>query len=457
MALQPTGPRRGLTNLAPSPTGYHPQRQDDAYGGGQPRHPSSQPHPQDQQPAGGGAGGDGPGIWSRFKGKVFQGDANGDSDEGPPSFRPGGSVLKKKDDVSVANSNPPAFGGPGAYGNPFPTFPGPPGMAMGQANGAAAEPSGPGVAEVTSVDGSIVMVLKPNELTKKKRKFKQDGANRLQVVATFDHCLTAFNAKDGKTPCLKTTDALEQNELVMLPEAAKKVRFLRSDFKRRMEADGKTMTPDERVAALEDNLRKVYSTVAMEGGVHMNSIGPAIESQLDNIPLRDGVDDMTAALAWRAIPLTIFCAGYGNVAMEVLRRGSPKISGPGGVFTPHLRLVANFFKPDDTMTIIGMYDTVPLIHEAKKSGATLMEFLRGVRQENAFASRPNVLLLGSELSDLGLGNGLPGVEERISVGFLKLDEHVLDKLPRYAQAYDVLIIGDGDMSYANEILHEVVG
>lgn len=56
------------------------------------------------------------------------------------------------------------------------------------------------------------------------------------------------------------------------------------------------------------------------------------------------MDDMTAALAWRAIPLTIFCAGYGNVAMEVLRRGSPKITGPGGVFTPHLRLVANFFR-----------------------------------------------------------------------------------------------------------------
>lgn len=41
-----------------------------------------------------------------------------------------------------------------------------------------------------------------------------------------------------------------------------------------------------RVAALEDNLRKVYSVVAMEGGVHMNSIGPAIESQLDSVPLR---------------------------------------------------------------------------------------------------------------------------------------------------------------------------
>lgn len=57
------------------------------------------------------------------------------------------------------------------------------------------------------------------------------------------------------------------------------------------------------------------------------------------------------------------------------------------------------------MTIIGMYDTVPLIHEAKKSGATLLEFLRGVRQENAFSARSNVLLLGAELSDIGLGNG----------------------------------------------------
>lgn len=53
---------------------------------------------------------------------------------------------------------------------------------QGQPSGAAPEPSGPGVAEVTSVDGSIVMVLKPNELTKKKRKFKQVRWSISQVV-----------------------------------------------------------------------------------------------------------------------------------------------------------------------------------------------------------------------------------------------------------------------------------
>lgn len=57
------------------------------------------------------------------------------------------------------------------------------------------------------------------------------------------------------------------------------------------------------------------------------------------------------------------------------------------------------------MTIVGMYDTVPLIHEAKKTGATLVEFLRNLRQDSIFSTRSNVLLLGSELSDLGLTNG----------------------------------------------------
>lgn len=41
-----------------------------------------------------------------------------------------------------------------------------------------------------------------------------------------------------------------QNPHVMLPEAAKKVRYLRSDFKRRMEADGKAMSPEERCVFL---------------------------------------------------------------------------------------------------------------------------------------------------------------------------------------------------------------
>ncbi|CAB1108681.1 unnamed protein product [Ectocarpus sp. CCAP 1310/34] len=163
MALQATGPSRGPIQRD---MGY--QGQDGGYGGHQ------QAYQQHQQPGG---GGDGPGIWSRFKGKVFQGDANGEAEDGPPSFRPGGSVLKKKEE-SVASANIQAFGGPGAYGNPFPSFAGPPGLGGGQPDGPTPDLAGPGAPEVISVDGSIVMVLKPNDLAKKKRKFKQAAGHR---------------------------------------------------------------------------------------------------------------------------------------------------------------------------------------------------------------------------------------------------------------------------------------
>jgi hypothetical protein len=50
---------------------------------------------------------------------------------------------------------------------------------------------------------------------------------------------------------------------------------------------------------------QVYSTAAQEGGIHMSSIGPALESQLDKVPLREGADDMVGALAYRGIPITV--------------------------------------------------------------------------------------------------------------------------------------------------------
>ena len=52
--------------------------------------------------------------------------------------------------------------------------------------------------------------------------------------------------------------------------------------------------------------------------------------------------------------------------MEVLRRGAPGTSGPNGALSPHLKIIGNYFQPDETMTIIGMVDTVPLIHEGNK-------------------------------------------------------------------------------------------
>jgi hypothetical protein len=79
--------------------------------------------------------------------------------------------------------------------------------------------------------------------------------------------------QDGASPSLRTTELLEHNQHVMLPEAAKKIRYLRSDFKRRMEAEGKAMAPADRAKAVEAHLRKVREWVAEALGVAVCHLG----------------------------------------------------------------------------------------------------------------------------------------------------------------------------------------
>lgn len=90
---------------------------------------------------------------------------------------------------------------------------------------------------------------------------------------------------------------------------------------------------DDRVAELEDNLRKVYSVVSMEGGVHMNSIGPAIESQLDSIPLRSVIHVHNESDSWGICgvaldPYQQFC--YTRQGMSRCR---PRVHGRGDIRT----------------------------------------------------------------------------------------------------------------------------
>ncbi|KAG5191142.1 pyrimidine 5'-nucleotidase-domain-containing protein [Tribonema minus] len=329
------------------------------------------------------------------------------------------------------------------------------GMGIPGAGGGQAEPQGPGKPEFVAVDDSIVFVLKPNELERKKRKFKSDGQGKLQVLTSFDGGLTGFTTKDGKSSSLRTTELLEHNQHVMLPEAAKKIRYLRSTFKRQMETEGKAMAPADRAKAVEQHLRAVFTTAAQEGGMHMSSFGPALESQMDMIPLREGVNDLLGALAYRGIPINVVCTGYGNVAIEVLRRGAPSIAGPNGALSPHLHMIANFFQSDETMSIVDLYDKVPLVHEGNKNGNMILDFHRAVRWDTmALAARSNAVVVGAELADLNLTAGLT-LDDRITVGFLKMEEDFLDKFPRYAQAFDVVVVGNGDLSYVNELLYEV--
>ncbi len=69
-----------------------------------------------------------------------------------------------------------------------------------------------------------------------------------------------------------------------------------------------------------------------------------------------------------------------HMLLQVVRKNVPAICGPNGSFNPHLRVVSNFFRPDDTLTIVGMFNMVSIYLSGGEQA--LCVCIRGPREEH---------------------------------------------------------------------------
>ena len=69
-------------------------------------------------------------------------------------------------------------------------------------------------------------------------------------------------------------------------------------------------------------------------------------------------------------------------------------------------------------------------------------------------ARPCVLLVGDSLGDLRMADGADNAQEVLTVGFL--NDRVEARLPSYAEAFDVVVVGDAGFGAVNELLAELL-
>jgi hypothetical protein len=48
-------------------------------------------------------------------------------------------------------------------------------------------------------------------------------------------------------------------------------------------------------------------------------------------------------------------------------------------------------------------------------------------------------------------------QQVISLGFCETGKEFVAELPKFLEAYDVVVLGDGGMQYANHLIEQVVG
>lgn len=215
--------------------------------------------------------------------------------------------------------------------------------------------------------------------------------------------------------------------------------------------------------------------VVTEGQIYLAALPRAVQDFLGTVPLRANLEQCLKPLAFHGVPVTLFDDGYGEALVQILALSTPGLSGPEGFLPPNVRLVSNFFRSGPDGVVNGF--SVPPVHEANRNMTTARAFrsgmMLGMMQQQqqmqmhgggqAAARGPpvmmpgNALVLGGSLGDLELARGGGAEREVLAVGFVDTDADFVATLPKFLEAYDAVILGDGGLQYAAHVVEQIVG
>jgi hypothetical protein len=157
------------------------------------------------------------------------------------------------------------------------------------------------------------------------------------------------------------------------------------------------------------------------------------------------LDALLDPLASRNVPTYVFSSGYGDIVTQLLlKHQQQQIKSHGGATAAQqrfdysafglgsssahglpnsLRVVSNFARPGPDGFIKGF--TFPIVHERNKNATTISRLLN-----MPLPQRPHALVLGSHEDDpISMTDGLSGLTEKLSIGFLEVNEDLSSRLP----------------------------
>ncbi|XP_052737924.1 7-methylguanosine phosphate-specific 5'-nucleotidase isoform X2 [Bicyclus anynana] len=155
---------------------------------------------------------------------------------------------------------------------------------------------------------------------------------------------------------------------------------------------------------------------------------------------RTGVKDLISWSERQQVPVLVFSAGLGECVVAALTAANYML--------PHVKVVSNFLALDENDTVIGIKGDV--IHTYNKNEAAIKdtEYYTMVKERN------NVLLMGDNIGDAGMAEGMEHCDVIVKIGFLGRNTEA--NLQSYMDKFDVVLVNEHTMDVANAILNMVL-
>ena len=179
-----------------------------------------------------------------------------------------------------------------------------------------------------------------------------------------------------------------------------------------------------------------------------------------DMELKRGVQDFITELLRSETPILIFSAGLGRWRANE-RRGCIDRALLGDVIEFFLEkeipafkhnhhsshIVSNFIRYDAEGKLISFTDQ--LIHSFNKNEQEIHD----TSYFQTILNRPNVILLGDTLGDVGMIAGMKNLRQILKIGFLNHSSP--EKLQVYKRVYDIVICDDQSFDLPNAILQVI--
>ena len=278
-----------------------------------------------------------------------------------------------------------------------------------------------------------VIISDKKELDRKVDFFKNKGISKVHVVADFDKTLTRTFVDGGKVGSIIS---ILRNEGYLTEDYPQKAKDLFGEY-HPIEID---VNYD-----LEQKKKKMrewwdkHLDLLVKSKLNKSDIANVIKS--DNLVFREGVRSFFDLLDEKDIPLVILSAnGLGGDSISMLLERD-------GHLYDNMEIVSNKLEWDDDGFAIGIKE--PIIHVFNKGEISIQNF----PAFDKIRGKENVILLGDSLGDVDMAEGFD-YKEIIKIGFL--NEEIDKNLEEYKKNFDVVITGDGDFSYVNQLMSEIL-
>lgn len=264
--------------------------------------------------------------------------------------------------------------------------------------------------------------------------FKEEGKEKIHVLADFDRTLTKAFVNGQKVP---SVISILRDGRFLTPEYVQQANELFNQY-HPIEIDP-DVSLEEKIQKMEEWWRRHFELL-LKSGLSKKEINEVAQDL--RIQLRPGVKEFLQKLHQQQIPLVVLSsAGLGVESIVMILQREK-------CFYDNIHIISNEFKYDDQGRAVKVKE--PIIHTLNKDETMVSDFPEIYKQ---IENRQNVILLGDSVSDIGMVAGFTH-KSIIKVGFL--NENIDQNMEAYKKNFNLVITEDKDMKFVNQLVNKII-